>query len=164
MLNLEKSFNFDELPAAFFKDNPNSKELRSQLVKQTINITESGQNELDSIFFSDDNINNINKKLILTVYKKSNNLYKIHPQTKESLLIVMRYVYIEHARNLPFKIEKQINSLNCTVVGEILPNIFTNITQKIEYLKSLDRDRELLPLPINVNNTNLLPPISGLFF
>jgi hypothetical protein len=164
MSNLEKSFNFDELPAAFFKDNPNSKELRSQLVKRSINITESGQDELENIFFSDENINNINKKLILTVYKKSNNLYKINPQTKESLLIVMRYIYIEFSRSLPFKINEQIENLNCTVVGEILPNVFTNITQKIEYLNFLDRDRELLPLPINVGKSKLLPPISGLFF
>jgi len=164
MKNNDKIFNFEELPSAYFKDNDNSKELRKHLIKQQVGISENGQDNLEDMFFSDENIIKINKKLILTVFNKSNKKYKINPQSKESLIIIMRYVYIEYARNLPFDIEKQTDDLNCIVIGEILPNIFTNITQKIEYLKNIQSERKLLDLPINVNKSSSLPSISSLYF
>jgi hypothetical protein len=165
-----KIFDLNELPSAYFKDNKNSKELRNKLLENDISnlfgtsLACSGKNELENLFFSEENIIKINKKLILTVYNKSNKKYKINPQSHESLLIVMRFVFIEYGRNLPYNIEKQIADLNCIVVGEILPNIFTNITQKIEYLRFIESDRELLDLPTSVNKKNLLPSISNIYF
>ena len=164
MNNNENIFNFEELPIAYFKDNNNSKELRKNLIKQQINISKDGQDKLEDTFFSNENIIKINKKLIFTVYNKSNKKYKINSQSNESLLIVMRFVFIEYARNLPFDIDKQIDHLNCIVISEILPNIFTNITQKLEYLNNIQSERKLLDLPINANKSSSLPSISSLYF
>merc|ERR1712166_1176849 len=88
---------------------------------------------LIDIFFSKENINLINKQLVLTVYKKSNKQYRIPFQKKEDMMVVMRFVYDKDAKHLPFKIKEQIKELNCSVVNEILPNILTQVEQNITY-------------------------------
>lgn len=161
-------FSLHELPSAYFSENIKSNSLRKNIIKNQVAINECAQNNLEIYFFSDENIDIINKQLILTVYKKSNKLYKINKQPSESLLIVMRYVFLEYARHLPYNITQQIRELNNTVIDEILPNVFTNISQKIEYLNTINRNingnRKLLDLPINVNNSKTLPSISNIFF
>lgn len=144
----------NKIAAFLFEDNKIAINYRSQVIKNQVNITENQQNLLEKMFFSNENIELINKLLILTIFKKSNNEIKIAPQSNESLLIVMRYVFLEYAKHLPYNIKNQILELNYMVVHEIIPNIITNITQKIEYLDKLDKPRELLPLPINVNKNN----------
>jgi hypothetical protein len=139
------------IPTAFFSDHPNAKEERNQLIKNNVRVNEEAQGDLEEYFFSDDNINLINKQLILSIYKKTNNQIKIPPQSKQSLIIVMRYIYIEYAKHLPYNIAGQIRELNCRVVSEIIPKIITETTQRIDYLKHINNKRTLMPLPINVN-------------
>ena len=160
-----KKFDFHQLPIAYFNDNTNSNELRNQLIKNQVKISECGQGKLEDIFFSDENIDVINKHLILSVYKKSNGQFKISKQSTEKILIVMRYIFIEYAKHLPYNIDKQIAELNCRVVGDILPQIFTNVRQKIDYLRDIDCPRPQIPLPINTKAENKeLPSISTVLF
>ena len=160
-----KKFDFYNMPSAYLCDNKKANELRSQLIKKQIMISECNQGNLENIFFSDENINLINKLLILSVYKKSNNQFLISQQSQESLLIVMRYIFIEYSRNLPYDIINQIKELNNIVICEILPNIITNITQRIDYLKEIEcPKRQLLDLPINVNKTKNRKSIASILF
>lgn len=160
-----KAFGFHQLPIAYFNDNVNSNELRNELIKNEVRISECHQGKLEDIFFSDKNIDIINKHLILSVYKKSAGKFKISKQSRESMLIVMRYIFLEYARHLPYNIDKQIAELNCRVVGDILPNIFTNVRQKIDYLRDIDCPRQQVPLPINTKNENKeLPSVSSVIF
>lgn len=147
-------FNIDELPIAYFSENANSNELRNQLIKNHVRVSECKQGELEDNFFSDENISLINKQLMVSVYNKTNGLIKISDQSKESLIIVMRYVFLEYARHLPYDIKGQIKELNCRVVGEVLPSIITNATQRIDYLKEIESPFGLVPLPKNVNKGN----------
>jgi len=158
----ENKFTFDinELPTAYFCDNIKANDLRNQLIKNHVRVAECNQNDLENIFFSDENISIINKKLILDVFKKTEGQFKIEPQSKLSLTIVMRYIFLEHALHLPNKIKEQINCLNNKVVNEVLSNVITNITQYVSYMNEINNPRTLLPLPINVNKSNLLPPIN----
>lgn len=148
------SFSFNELPNAYLADNPKADELRKQVIKNQVRINENNQGMLEELFFSDENMDLINKQLILSVFKKTNGEYKISEQSKESLLIVMRFVFIEYARHLPYNITQQIRELNCIVVGELVPTLVTNVSQKIAYLKEISEPRQLLELPKNVNKNN----------
>jgi hypothetical protein len=160
-----KQFDFHDMPIAYFNDNVQADELRNQVIKNQVRISECEQGDLEETFFSEPNIEAINKQLILSVYKKTNSQYKIAPQTKESLIIIMRYVFLEHARHLPYDIIGQIRELNCRVVGEIVPGIITQITQRIEYLKTINEPRQLLSLPINVGSSSnkKLPSVTTTF-
>lgn len=154
MTSNKQIFNIEELPNAYFCDNNKSNALRNQLIKNQVRINECEQGDLETFFFSDENIDLINKQLILSVFNKSEGKYKIADQSKNDLIIVMRYVFLEYARHLPYNVSEQIRELNCRVVGEILPNIITNVTQRIDYLDEINNPRKLVPLPVNVNKGN----------
>jgi hypothetical protein len=150
--------NLNTTPVGFFQDyNPNTKAIRSQLVKNIIKVNQNEESKLEEIFFSDENINLINKQIVLSVWKKTNNKYKINFQSKDKLIIVMRYVFIENAKNLPYNIKGQIYELNCNTVGEILPNIITNFEQQLGYLRDIEKRGDLPPLPQSSTANRTLP-------
>ena len=161
---MKKKFNMMEMPQAYFSGNVNAEKNRKQLIKNMFRQPECNIDRLTDVFFSYENIEMINKQLVLTVYKKSGKRFKIPFQKKEDLMVVMRFVYDKDARYLPFKIKEQIKQLNCSVIKEILPNIFTQIEQNITYLKNLGKPLNPLPPPVNVNKLNkTLPSISSIF-
>ncbi len=132
-----KAFNIKELPIAYFNNDPNQKEARDQLIKNTIRLNEDNLTELSRYYFSDANINLINKQLILKVYKDSGKKYLIPEQSKEDMIVIMRYVWIQYSRNLDFKIKEQIKKLNCLVINEIYPMVITNVEQYFGYLEDV---------------------------
>ena len=161
---VDRQFTMHEMPTAFFWDNSTSTELRNELIKNQVRISECEQGDLETFFFSNENIYLINKQLIINVFKKTNGEFKISPQKNEDLIIVMRYTFIEYARHLPYDITNQIRELNSIVIGQILPNIITQITQRKEYLRVINEPRELLPLPISESmSSKLLPSITTTF-
>ena len=161
---VDRQFTMHEMPTAFFWDNSTSTELRNELIKNQVRISECDQGDLETFFFSNENIYLINKQLIINVFKKTNGEFKISPQKNEDLIIVMRYTFIEYARHLPYDITNQIRELNSIVIGQILPNIITQITQRKEYLRVINEPRELLPLPISESmSSKLLPSITTTF-
>lgn len=149
-------FDYQELPIAYLANNPNSDELRKQLIRNQTGICNTS--ELENNFFSNDNIDIINNKLIITVFKLTKGKFKISKQSPETLLIVMRYVFLYNAKFLPYNIEGQIKELNCIVLKEILPNLITNITQKEGYLNYINKRPPLLDLPVSTNNSKTLLP------
>lgn len=165
MILNKKKFDFHDLPAAYLNDNNKANKLRHEIIKNQVRINECEQGDLENTFFSDENIALINKQLILTVFKKTNRQYKIMDQSTESLTIVMRYVFLEHARHLPYNILEQIRELNLRVVNEIIPIIITQITQRTEYLKTIAEPRNILALPINVHGGSRqnLPSVTTTF-
>ena len=161
---IDRKFTMNEMPTAFFWDNTTSNELRNELIKNQVRISECEQGDLENYFFSNENIDLINKQLIMSVFKKTNGEFKISPQKNETLIIVMRYTFIEYARHLPYDIGNQIRELNSIVISQILPNIITQITQRKEYLRVISAPREVLPYPISESTSNnLLPSVTSTF-
>jgi hypothetical protein len=162
----KKLFDIQDLPIAYFNDNANANKLRTQLIKNQVKISECEQGDLENTFFSDENLDLINKQLIMSVFKHTNGQYKIGPQSNQSLIIILRYVFLEHAKHLPYNIAEQIRDLNNKVICEILPNIITQITQRTEYLKTINEPRNILSLPINVSNgvRQNLPSVTTTFY
>ena len=156
-----------KFPQLFLNDHKNGNKIRhvlnSTITKKFVADVECDYNKLNKLFFSKNNINNINKQLILTIWKKTNKRFKIGEQSENRLLIVMRWVWIQYARNLPYQYEEQISRLNCYVVGQVVPNIITNLEQYVGYLKDIKQQRAPLERPQNVNNDNTLPSMSNIF-
>lgn len=146
-----KTFNISEMPTVYFSESKDKEELKRQFIKNTLKQSEESITQLAMLFFSDENIDLINKQLVLNIYKATNKKYKIPFQDKDKLLIVMRYVWIEYSKNLDFDYKEQIKKLNCVVVYEISPNIITNIEQQIGYEKKLEREEK------SKFNVNTLP-------
>jgi hypothetical protein len=160
-----KTNTFQESPFILFQDvNQDVVNVRNEMIKNMTKTTQCEITDIESLFFSDENINLINKQLILFVWKKSNNLYKIGFQDKDKLLIVMRYIYLEFSRNLPYKIQEQLHELNCLTVGEIGPIVITNFEQKLGYLRDIEQRQMPIPLPQSTSKMKTLPTANKDFF
>ena len=68
---MNKNFNMVEMPQAYFSGNVNADNNRKQLIKNIFKQPECNINILTDVFFSKENIELINKQLVMTVYKKS---------------------------------------------------------------------------------------------
>ena len=158
------SFDFEEIPVAYFSDNINGNLLRKQLIKNELKISECNVGELEKTFFSKENINLINKYLIYSVYTRTDKQFLICSQKEADLIVVMRYVFIEYSRNLPYDIDKQIKDLNYRVISEILPTVISNVDQKIGYLKDIQTQPVGPPLPINTKKINRTLPSTANYF
>lgn len=144
-------FDLKQLPIAYFNDNPKANGLRKQLIANNVGIDYENQTNLEKIFFSDENIAVINKGIIYNIFTKTKGQYKIAEQSTRNLTIVMRYVFINEARYLPFDIPKQIRELNCRVIDNVVPKIITEITQRTEYLRFISTPRIINELPKSSN-------------
>ena len=154
-----KKFNFEELPIAYLSNNKKGDELRNQLIKNELKLSSCNIGDLEKTFFSKENIDNINKALILNVYNKTNKKFLICNQSEEKLIIVMRYIFIEYSRNLLFDISGQIKKLNNIVINELTPQIISNAEQQIDYIRDITTQPLGPPLPISTNfkSKNTLP-------
>jgi hypothetical protein len=120
---------------------------------------------LEDLFFSESNIEIVQKQLVLSIFKKSNRKYLIPFQNYKSILTVMKFIFNDQAKHLPYDITNQIKELNTKVVQELTPMIIKNIDSKLKYLDDINSPPPVNDLPINVNSAGnkTLPSISYTF-
>jgi len=115
------------------------------------------ENKLHSIFFSEENMELIQKQLILHVFEKTSRQILVPRQDPLSLKMVMKYFYNEAAQFLDYNYTDQIRKLNNLVTHHIGKGMTTMAKQHVTYVKEISKPRELIPLPTNVNKTRNLP-------
>lgn len=118
---------------------------------------------LKDTFLSAENIDIIQKQLVLSVYKQSRILIPFQNYT--SLKIIMRYIFSEHSNNLPINIKEQIKELNQILVDEITPMLIKNANVKLKYLEDSQNPHKLIDLPINIHSSGnkTLPSFTSTF-
>ena len=67
------------------------------------------------------------------VYKTSNGRFQIGYQNEDTLKIIMRSIYLQHASNLPTNITQQVEALNKLVTDYCIPQICGEATGYIKY-------------------------------
>ena len=92
------------------------------------------ESPLIKAYFSKENIENIQRSIIIGVYEKSNGQYQIGTQDCESLKIIMRSVYLQNSVNLPNNIPEQIKSLNNIVLNYCINSIYGEVQGYMKYL------------------------------
>jgi len=157
-------FDVNDFPSGFLAENKKSRELRKKIMIRNVNHENDVSEEyISQHFFSDENIEIINKMLVMNVFNKSKNTIKIPFQPKQDIFIVMQWVYVHYARHLPFKIKEQILELNQKVVTQLAPELMTQAQQHIDYLRDISKPMEPLPPPISASRDRTLPSISSIF-
>lgn len=123
------------------------------------------KSQLSSLFFSKENINNIQNLIRYTVYRESNNEYVIGNQSTIDLEIIMRSVYLQHSINLNCKFKEQIKYLNNIVLNNTVPNILNEIKQYLGYIDNVEKLPVPLELPQNLSSagTKTLQSITKTF-
>ena len=117
---------------------------------------------LSRVFFHPKNVDALQRQIIKEVYKRSNNEYIIEKQAEEDLQIVMRSMFLQHARHVPDHIPEQIQELNNLVVDDVVPNIMSEIKAYFGYLDRTFAPRQILDRPECVSNAGLktLPSVT----
>jgi hypothetical protein len=120
---------------------------------------------LEDLFFSESNIEIVQKQLVLSIFKTSNRKFLIPFQNYKSILTVMKFIFNDQAKHLPYNITEQISELNSKVVKELTNNIINSINSKLKYLDDINSPPPVNDLPINVNSAGnkTLPSISYTF-
>jgi hypothetical protein len=103
-------------------------------------------NLLSSVFFSSENIQIIQNGLRAGVYEMSNRKFVISPQNIDQLKIVMRSMYLQHAKHSPDNIKKQVEELNNLVLGYAVPYVYN---ESMGYMKYLE-DQSMLVVPLEL--------------
>lgn len=121
----------------------------TSLAKDVLRGYDDNCSVLATIFFSLENIDLIQKKIILDTFHQTK--VKIPYQSEERLLIAMKHVYDNEAKNLPCDYTNQIRELDNKVVTTVMPDIITAIEQNRAYLDIVAGKRPLLEPPINAS-------------
>jgi hypothetical protein len=110
-------------------------------------------NELSRLFFSEENINRIQKKLKVVIYERSQGKFKLEEDQDESdLVVVMRYIYLDFCKNLPSHIVRQVKLLNDKTVDYIVPDLLTNIKQYYGYIRDISQPITPIMRPMGTTN------------
>jgi hypothetical protein len=109
-------------------------------------------NPLSDIYFSEQNIDALQEAIRFQVWLRSGKKHTIGRQSDIELQVVMRSVYLQYARNLPFDVLGQVRQLNKMVLDYTVPTIVKELEQFDYYSK----DISTLPVPMersrNVSN------------
>jgi len=109
---------------------------------------------LSQAFFSQQNIQILQNGIRAGVYNKSNGQYVIGPQDCDSLKIVMRSVYLQHAANQPNNITQQVVELNKIVLNYCIQQVYSEAQGYMKYID--DASTLVVPIahPIMADNTD----------
>lgn len=110
--------------------------------------------DLSQVFFSQQNIQILQNGIRAGVYHRSNNQYIIGPQDCDSLKIIMRSVYLQHAANQPNNVTQQVAELNKIVLNYCIQQVYSEAQGYIKYLD--DASTLVVPIahPIMADNTD----------
>jgi len=108
---------------------------------------------LSQVFFSRENIQIIQNGIRAGVYKRSNNQYIIGVQDCDSLKIIMRSVFLQHASNLPNNIPQQINQLNKIVLNYCIQQVYSEAQGYMKYIDDVSTLAVPIAHPIQASNT-----------
>jgi hypothetical protein len=107
---------------------------------------------LSMLFFSQNNIDRIQKEMRYTVWIQSGKKYIIDNQSPIELEIVMRAIFLQYSLNQNQDFGKQITYLNKLVLDYCVPNIMSEVQQYLGYLDNVQKLPNPLPLPENLSS------------
>ena len=110
--------------------------------------------DLSQVFFSQENIQILQNGIRAGIYHRSNGQYIIGPQDCDSLKIIMRSVYLQHAANQPNNITEQVVELNKIVLNYCIQQVYSEAQGYMKYLD--DASTLVVPIahPIMADNTD----------
>lgn len=108
-------------------------------------------NVLAQVFFSAENIQIIQNGLRAGVYMMSESKINVPPQNIDTLKIIMRSIYLQHAQHLPHDISGQVASLNQLVLDFAVPSVYNEAVGYMKYTQ--DQSSLVMPMerPKNID-------------
>jgi hypothetical protein len=101
---------------------------------------------LSKVYFSSANIQIIQNGLRAGVYNLSDKKYVIAPQNIDTLKIIMRSIFLQHAQQTEDRIKEEVTRLNTLVLEYAIPNVYNEVEGYIKYC----RDQSTLVTPMDL--------------
>lgn len=132
-------------PYELFKDSSQAQQTDTSIISNIV-----VPNALSRTYFSNDNIERLQLQIIDGVYRACQK--KIGKQSYPELQIIMKSMYLQYGRNLPYDIEGQVATLNKYVADESVRIIVPNVLQYNKYLDDITSPIPIMPRSQNVSN------------
>ena len=151
---------------------PNTSELFKMYDKLPANQCVTYRNATDGIwnetslsraFFSRENIQILQNGIRAGVYERSNKQYLIGQQDCDSLKIIMRSVFLQHAANKPFNVSRQIGELNKIVLNYCIQQVYSEAQGYMKYVDDVSTLVVPISHPIQASNTDRTIEFKGWF-
>ena len=140
-------YNVQTTPYDLFKGSNQSQQTDVSLISNIV-----VPNSLSRTFFSNENIERIQNQIIQKVLVLSNNTIKVGKQSYQELQVIMKSIYLQYGRNLPYDIEGQVIQLNKYVVDEAANIVKGNAQQYQTYINDITSPIPIMPRSQNVSN------------
>jgi hypothetical protein len=124
----------EQVPGMFQKKGWDQEALRG--IKSTSDVS--------TIFFCKENIEAVHQAIRYSVFVRSCEKHVIGRQSQDELKIVMRSIYLQHAKDLPYEVAKQVRELNGMVIDWCVNRILSELEMYMQYT----RDISQLPVPL----------------
>jgi len=119
--------------------------------RQDLVGTQHKETPLNVVFFSQDNINHIQKAVRDQVYLMSGNKYNIDKQNEDDIKIIMRSYYLMYAKNNPKMISEELEDLNRRTIGYVSGKVYSEVEFYIFYRKDIESFAPPIANPTNVH-------------
>ncbi len=113
---------------------------------------------LNTIFFSEANIDRIQADIVHQVSLMSGGKYKISRQDDDQVKIIMRSYYLMFGKNDPNKVSEELQELNSRVVGYCAAKVYSEVDFHMFYLKDIE---DFAPAIANPMNTQVFGTRTG---
>lgn len=105
---------------------------------------------LNEIFFSEANIEVIQKGIQDQVQRMSGNKYTIGPQDEQQVKLIMRSYYLMYSQNNNAMVSDELADLNSRAIGYAAAKVFSEVDFHQFYLKDLQDFAPPIANPMNV--------------
>jgi hypothetical protein len=110
------------------------------------------ENDISRSYFSGENVDRIQNAIRKKVFELSQPKgYVIDNQSVDEIKMIMRAIYYQYSRNLPFDIQGQVMELNGRVVEWSVPHILSAVDQYVYYLNDISHMPVPLSQPMNLS-------------
>lgn len=104
---------------------------------------------LNTVFFSESNIDKIQANIIQQVYLMSGNKYQIDRQNDDDVKIIMRSYYLMFGKNDPNKVAEELQELNGRVIGYSAGKVYSEVDFHMFYRKDIEDFAPAIANPMN---------------
>ena len=113
-------------------------------------------NLLSNTFFSKENMQIIQNGIRAGVHNKSNGRFLIGEQDEDTLKMIMRSIYLQHAKNLPNQIAEQVKALNNMVMDYAIPQIMGEAIGYVKFKNDSSMMYNVMDRPSSTYRNNTL--------
>lgn len=129
-------------PGQALFDNTHRQDLVGHIHKET---------SLNAVFFSQSNIDHIQKGVHDQVMLMSGSKYSIDKQNEDDIKIIMRSYYLMYAKNNPKMVAQELEDLNRRSIGHISAKVYSEVDFHMFYRKDIESFAPPIANPTNVH-------------